>query len=147
MRPRAWWILALFAVTLIVFGLGDVANGVAADPGITIALSGLTPEEVLAREPIAYGLYDFASRSGGLVLAVLGVVLAAIVAKPYRDGQPWAWWLLWVFPAWAVLVPLTYLVHGTAANQPPAPPMVSGPIIAILAAAALVADRRRFRAA
>jgi hypothetical protein len=42
------------------------------------------------------------------------------------------------------LVPIQFLVFGTAAGQPPAPPMVSGPIVALLAAGILLVDRQRF---
>jgi hypothetical protein len=144
-RRRAWWILAVFAVTLVLFGATDLASGVTADPAIAQALAGRTPAQVQAEDPIGYRLYDFASRSGGQLLIVLGIVLAAIIAIPYRGGQRWAWRLLWILPIWAATVPLLYLAFGTAPNQPPAPPMISGPIIAALAAAALLVDRERFR--
>jgi hypothetical protein len=144
-RERAWWILAFFAVTLAVFGATDLASGVTADPAITQVLAGRTPAEVQAEDPTGYRLYDFVSRSGGQLLIVMGTVLAAIIVVPYRGGQRWAWRLLWILPIWAATVPLLYLAFGTAPNQPPAPPMISGPIIAVLAAATLLVDRGRFR--
>lgn len=143
-RSRAWWILGFFALTLVLFGATDLAGGVTSDPGITEAIAGRTPAEVLAAEPTGYRLYDFATRSLGLGLLVLGSVLVAIVLVPYRAGERWAWAVLWILPAWSLAVPLLYVAFGTAPNSPPAPPMVSGPIIALLAAAALVVDRRRF---
>jgi hypothetical protein len=69
----------------------------------------------------------------------------AVIAVPYRAGQPWAWRVLWLLPAWAILVPFQYLAFGTAAEHPPAPPTISGPFVAVVAAAALLADRGRFR--
>ena len=123
MRRRAWWILAFFTVTLVVFGLGDVANGVQADPGITLAISGLSPDEVRAAEPTAFRLYDYATRSAGIVLTVLGLVLSAIVAGPYRQGQRWAWNTMWLLPAWAILAVLTFIAEGRrgirARRRPP----------------------------
>jgi len=40
-----------------------------------------------------------------------------------------------------------HVSFGLAPDVPPAPPMISGPIVAVLAAVVLVVDRRRFREA
>lgn len=144
LRARAWWVLAFFAVTLVLFGATDLAAGVSADPAITVAIAGRTPAEVEADDPTGYRLYDFAARNLGLGLVVMGTLLTAIVLIPYRAGQRWAWRLVWVLPAWAAVVPLQYLAFGLAPDQPPAPPMISGPIIAAVASVALLIDRRRF---
>ena len=129
---------------LVVFGFGDVLGGALADPAITQTISGRSPTEVQAAEPTAYRLYDFVTRSGGVNLVLIGILLAVIVAIPYRGGQRWVWWAMWILPAWAALVPIQFLVFGTAAGQPPAPPMVSGPIVALVAAGVLLVDRQRF---
>jgi hypothetical protein len=60
-----------------------------------------------------------------------------------RRNQRWAWWTMWVLPAWAVGVPILYLVAGVEPDQPPPPPMVSGPILAVLSAAALLVSAPR----
>lgn len=143
-RGRAWWVPAFFAAMIVIFGVGDALVGVAADPAITVTLSGLPLAAVQAQDPIGYRLFDFAARSGGVNLALLGILLGVLVAVPYRAGQPWAWRTLWVLPVWAAFVPVAYLVAGTAPGQPPAPPMISGPIVAVLSGAALLVDRRRF---
>ena len=144
LRGRAWWVLAFFAAMIVVFGVGDALVGVAADPAITVTLSGLPLAEVQAQDPIGYRLFDFAARSGGMNLALLGLLLGVLIAVPYRAGQRWAWWTLWALPVWAALVPVAYVVFGTAPGQPPAPPMISGPIVAVVAALALLLDRQRF---
>jgi hypothetical protein len=146
-RRRGWWVLAFFAATLVVFGVGDVLGGVLADPAITLTLSGLSPAEVQATDPTAYRLYDFVSRSGGANLVLIGILLTVVVAIPYRGGQRWAWWAMWILPAWAALVPVQFLAFGLAPGQPPAPPMVSGPIFAVIAAGVLLVDRQRFAGA
>lgn len=143
-RRLGWWVLAFFAVTLVVFGVGDVLGGVLADRAITQTLSGRSPADIQASEPTAYRLYDFVTRSGGANLVLIGILLAVIVVIPYRGGQRWAWWAMWILPTWAALVPIQYLMFGTAAGQPPAPPMVSGPIVAVIAAGVLLIDRQRF---
>lgn len=144
MRSRAWWLPAGVAALLVAFGVGDVLGGVVVDPGITIVLSGRTPAEVQLEDPIGYRLFDFATRGLGLNLLIVGLLLLVIVAIPYRAGQRWAWRTMWILPAWSLAVPLLYLAMGTAADQPPAPPMTFGPILGALVAAALLVDRPRF---
>ena len=144
-RRRAWWFLVFVAVVLVVFGIVDMATGAQADPGISLAIAGASPDEVRSVDPLGYRLFDFATRALGLALVVLGLLLCAVLLGPYRRGQPWAWAAAWLLPAWAIAVPLLYLVFGTMPGQPPAPPMVSGPVFAILAAVVLLLDRGRFR--
>jgi hypothetical protein len=137
--------VAAIAVTLAVFGATDIWLGAKADPGISLAVTGKDPAVLEAAQPDAYRMFDFLTRSQGLALCMFGLVLLAVVLVPYRSGQRWAWRVLWILPAWAIVVPFLYLTFGTAAEQPPAPPMISGPILAVVAAAALLFDRGRFR--
>ena len=143
-RRRAWWFLVFVAVVLVVFGIVDMVSGAQADPGISLAIAGASPDEVRSVDPLGYRLFDFATRGLGLALVVLGLLFGAVLLGPYRRGRPWAWAAAWLLPAWAIAVPLLYLAFGTTPGQPPAPPMVSGPIIAIVAAAVLLSDRGRF---
>jgi hypothetical protein len=143
-RTRAWWVFVPFGVMFGLFGVTDLLAGVLSDPGITVAISGMSPAEVQAVDPVGYRLFDFATRTLGLSLIVIGLLVTTIALIPYRAGQRWAWAVMWWLPAWGVCVPLFYLAFGVAPGAPPAPPMVSGPIIAALAAATLLADRRRF---
>ena len=144
-RRRAWWFLVFVPVVLVVFGVVDILSGAQADPGISQAIAGASPDEVRSVDPLGYRLFDFATRALGLALVILGLLFCVILLGPYRRGRPWAWTAAWLLPAWAIAVPLLYLAFGTEPGQPPAPPMVSGPIIAILASAALLLDRDRFR--
>jgi len=144
-RRRAWWFLVFVPVVLVVFGVVDILSGAQADPGISQAIAGASPDEVRSVDPLGYRLFDFATRALGLALVILGLLFCVILLGPYRGGRPWAWTAAWLLPAWAIAVPLLYLAFGTEPGQPPAPPMVSGPIIAILASAALLLDRDRFR--
>ena len=143
-RRRAWWFLVFVAAVLVIFGVVDMLSGPEADPGISLAIAGASPDEVRSAEPLGYRLFDFATRALGLALVILGLLLLAVLLGPYRRGEPWAWKATWLLPAWAALVPVLYLAFGTAPGQPPAPPMVSGPLIATLAAVVLLLDRDRF---
>ena len=144
-RRRAWWALAAIAVTLVVFGATDVGLGAKADPGISLAVVGMDPATLEAAQPDAYRMFDFVTRSQGIVLVMFGSLVLAVTVVPYRAAQPWAWRVLWLLPAWAIAVPFLYLAFGTAPGQPPAPPMISGPLVAVVSAAALLIDRGRFR--
>lgn len=144
-RRRAWWFLVFVAVVLIVFGIVDMVSGAQADPGISQAIAGASPDDVRSVDPLGYRLFDFATRALGLALVVLGLLFCVILLGPYARGRPWAWAAAWLLPAWAIAVPLLYLTFGTMPGQPPAPPMISGPVIAIVAAAVLLLDRGRFR--
>ena len=144
MRDRAWWLLVGIAAMLVAFGVGDVFVGATADPGIARAVAGVDPEGLRSASPEGFRLYDFATRGLGLALTLFGLLYLVVLLRPYRSGEAWAWAAAWLLPGWAIVVPVLYLAYGTQPDQPPAPPMISGPIIALLAAAVLVVDRRRF---
>jgi len=132
------------AAILALFGIGDVVGGVTVDPGISLAIVGLSPGEIEAQGASAYRMWDYATRSAGITLAIVGVLMMVITAIPYRAGARWAWRVMWVLPLWAISVPVMYLAFGIAPGQPPAPPMISGPILAAIATLVLIADRARF---
>lgn len=144
MRDRAWWLLIVIAALLVVFGIGDVLVGATADPGIALAIAGVAPEALRAASPEGFRLFDFATRGLGLALTLFGLILLVVLLRPYRRGESWAWAAVWLLPAWAVAVAILYLAYGTRPDQPPAPPMISGPIVAVLAGLVLILDRRRF---
>jgi hypothetical protein len=124
--------------------VGDVIVGATADPGIALAVAGIDPEALRAASAEGFRMYDFATRGLGLALTLFALLYLTVLLRPYRSGERWAWAAAWLLPAWAIVVPVLYVGYGTQADQPPAPPMVSGPIVAVLAAVALLVDRRRF---
>ena len=83
---------------LALFGITDVLGGAAADPGIALGLSGLPLAEIQAQDPVAYRLFDFATRTQGVLLVVTGVLMTAILLIPYRAGHRWAWRVMWNSP-------------------------------------------------
>jgi hypothetical protein len=141
LRRHVWWGLLAVSVSFVLFGATDIASGAAADALIPQALTGKTIQQLEAESADAYGMFDFGVRINGWSLVLLGVLLALIVLIPFRRGERWAWWALWVLPIWAAVVPVFFLVAGVQPDQPPAPPMVSGPIVAIMCAAILLVTR------
>ncbi len=118
---------------------------ISADPGITVAITGLTTDDLRTASPEGYRVADFMVRTQGVTLAAFGLLLAIVLVWRYRGGQRWAWKAAFILPIWAASVPIVYLAFGLAPAVPPAPPMISGPIFAVLSAAVLVVDRLRFR--
>lgn len=144
LRRRAWWYLVALSVLIALFGVGDLIGGVTVDPGITLGLTGLTPAELGAQSAAGYRAFDFTTRTQGVSLVVMGVVLTAILLIPYRAGRRWAWNTMWILPAWTVASVILYVGFGVAPGQPPPPPMVSGPLLGAIAVVVLLLDRRRF---
>jgi hypothetical protein len=137
LERHAWWGLLLMAATLIAFGVSDMFVGAPADPGIALGLSGMTLAELEAESAAAYRLFDIFTRFNGWTMVGFGVSMSAVLVFGFRRGKRWAWWASWALPAWAAGVFVFYIVAGTDASQPPPPPMVSGPILAIVAGAIL----------
>ena len=144
LERHAWWGLLLMTVTMVGFGVGDVLTGPAADRGIPLGLTGMTLEELQADGPPSYRLFDFFTRLNGFSLLLAGLFGAAILLFAFRSDQRWAWWTMWLLPLWAVGAAAFYLVAGVHADQPPPPPLVSGPIFALVAAFILLVSAPRF---
>jgi hypothetical protein len=144
LERHAWWGLLVIAVTLVVFGVTDIVAGASADPAIAQALSGMTLDELEAEGPEAYRLFDFLTRVNGWSLVLAGGLATAILVSAFRRGSRWAWGAMWLLPAWAAGVPVFYLVAGLAEGAPLPPPMISGPIVALVAVGVLIVTSGRF---
>lgn len=144
LQRHAWWGLLIITLTMISFGVTDVLVGPAADRGIPLALTGMTLEELEADGSASYRLFDFFTRANGYSLLMIGLFGTAILLFAFRRNLRWAWWTMWLLPAWAAGVAVFYLIAGVESDQPPPPPMVSGPILAVLAAAILLVSAPRF---
>jgi hypothetical protein len=144
LERHSWWGLLAIAVVFVLFGVTDIAGGAAADVGIPLGLTGMTLEELQADGPAAYRLFDFLSRINGWTLALSGSLMAAVLWFGFRRSQRWAWWTMWLLPIWSLGVPIFYIVAGTDPAQPPPPPMVSGPIVAVVAGLILLVSAPRF---
>ncbi len=141
---HAWWGLLATAVLITVFGVTDVMSGAEADRAIPLGLTGMTIEELEAEGPTAYRLFDVFTRVNGMGLVLIGLLFAAVLLFAFRQNQRWAWWTMWLLPVWAASILVFYLVVGVQPDQPPPPPMVSGPILAVFCAAILLVSAPRF---
>jgi hypothetical protein len=141
LQRNAWWGLIAMAAIIVLFGVTDVISGVAADPLIPLGLTGLTLAQLEAESANAYRLLDFVARAGGANLVVIGLLMMGILVFAFRRGELWAWWAMWTLPAWAASAFMLNLAYGVAPGQAPPPPMISGPIFAVVAAAILLVSR------
>jgi hypothetical protein len=144
LERHAWWGLLVFAVVIVIFGVTDLAAGPAADVGIPLGLTGMTPAQLEAESAAAYRLFDISTRANGWSLAIMGLMASTILVFAFRKDRPWAWWAMWLLPIWSAGVFVFYIVAGIRADQPPPPPMISGPILAILSTAILLVSAPRF---
>ena len=144
MERHAWWGLAFMTVVIVIFGVTDVLAGASADVAIPMSLTGMTLAELESDSAAAYRLFDFFTRVNGFSLVLLGLLATAVLVFAYRRHRRWAWWTMWLLPVWAGAGALFYVVAGLAPGQPPPPPMLSGPIFAVLAATILLVSARPF---
>jgi hypothetical protein len=141
---NAWWGLFATAVIIVVFGITDVFSGAAADPAIPLGLTGMTLDELEAESPTVFMLYDTYTRVNGVGGVLIGLLFSSVLWFGFRRNQRWAWWTMWLLPIWALGILAFYLVIGVQPDQPPPPPMISGPIIGVLCAAILLVSAPRF---
>jgi uncharacterized membrane protein HdeD (DUF308 family) len=144
LEQNGWWGLAFMTVVIALFGVTDMMAGASNDPAIPLSLTGLTLAELEAESAAGYRLVDLYTRGNGLTLVLGGLLATAVLVFAYRRHRRWAWWTMWLLPAWAASVPVFYLIVGLAPGQPPPPPMISGPIFALFAVAILLAGARPF---
>lgn len=96
---------------------------------------------------IAFGLSDlsiavtFVSRQLAVAILVIGILQTVVSATALRDGQRWAWLLMWIWPAYAVA---DLLVLTTRPGGPEVASIVYSASVALLAVLALGLSHRRY---
>ena len=92
--PRVSWVL-LTTVTLLPL------NGlyVWLIPGrVQTELTGRTWEQFAAQDAEVASIYAMDLALLGITWAAFGLLAAIISVVPYRQGDPWAWYALWLIP-------------------------------------------------
>lgn len=137
-------ILLFVSVVLVLFGVGDIRQGQDADPAIANAYIGKDWEQVKRDSPDEARMIDLHTRAGGLHLVVMGLLAGLVTWMSFRKGERWAWFALWLLPAWSVAVSLMHFLSERKPDFPPPPPMISGPIFAGILVLALGLSAQRF---
>ena len=144
LQRSAWWLLLTMTVLVAVIGLNPVISGINEDASVPLGITGLSASELQVESAQGYRLIDFGVRSGGLDLIMIGALLSTVLVFGFRHNRRWAWWAMWSLPIWAASVFALNLAFGVAPGQAPPSPMISGPIVAVLAAALLLVSAPRF---
>ena len=96
--PASWIILAVVATLTILSGLWVGLTPV----GSQTELSGRTWEEFAAADPDVASIYAMDLVLLGIALTAFAILGTIVTLIPYRRGERWAWFSLWLIP----------LVHG-----------------------------------
>lgn len=97
----AWVLLVLVALFMTLAALSYIAFGLQAVPDYELAL----PEGRVSTVSLLEGgpeqltpIFQNTLMELGIMEAALGILAIAVAAVPYRRGQRWAWYALWVLP-------------------------------------------------
>lgn len=144
-RRAVPWALVVLSGLFAILGLGDVFAGITFEPTTALAITGKTIDEIRAESAAAYTVIDYNYRGGGLTLTMFATLMTIVLAIPYRRAERWAYWAAWLLPVWAAALFVLAVVHGTAPSQAISAVAWSGIGLAIVTAAMLLVDFRRFR--
>lgn len=143
-----WIVFLVLSLILTLFGLGDIFTGGStfeSGEGPTLqGISGMTWQELASTSPNAANMIDYLVRAGGAHLFVFGLLSLIVAVTAFRRGDRWAWYAMWLWPLWLVLIIVILL---TAYKQPGPgipPPLISGSIFMGLAVLTLLLSYRKF---
>jgi hypothetical protein len=142
---HSWKVLFVISVLVGLFGIGDIVQGMSADPAIANSITGIPWEELRVSSPKIASLIDLQVRSGGSQLVALSLLSIAICLTGYRRGERWAWYALWAWPLFTVLALITFLTANRQPDFPPPPPLLSAPVFLVVSVLALLLPYRRFQ--
>ncbi|MEZ4669421.1 MAG: hypothetical protein R3E39_16060 [Anaerolineae bacterium] len=116
---HSWKALLVMSIIMLIFGAGDIIQGVSADPAIAKSMTGIEWDTLQRSNPAIAYFIDVQVRLGGTQLTILAVLSIVICLVGYRRGSRWAWYALWT---WPLLMVMIFLVFATANRQPEFPP-------------------------
>jgi hypothetical protein len=97
----AWIALALLGVLELLFSLSLAIQGPAAVDNSNLELQGAVWSDIAPQSSEA-GLIDYFARSWGAAEAFVAATIVVIAAIPFRRGQRWSWYFLWLVPVLAL---------------------------------------------
>lgn len=94
----------IFGISALLFGLSvsDFPVGLPGGPDSVSSTTGVTWDEVVSEQATAMTLLRGISRVAGLAFLGFGLLVIAVAIVPFRRGERWAWFVLWVVPAFMV---------------------------------------------
>ena len=106
-EKHAWIILFALGILGLIGGLAIIFTGSGQlDAAIIRNLTGMTWEEIVTGSPGIASLISYLQRTIGVSALSGSILLVAIAAIPYRKGERWSWYVLWM--------PVSIWIAGTA---------------------------------
>jgi hypothetical protein len=141
---HSWKVLLGTNIIFALFGLGDIIQGMNADPAIANSLTGVAWEEIRRSNPALANLIDLQVRSGGAQLFTLASLSVLVCVLGYRRGARWSWYAMWLWPLLMVFIFLVFVTADRQPDIPPPPPMISAPVFFIIFVLGLLLPYRKF---
>ena len=87
---HSWKVFLVISIILGLFGIGDIMQGMTADPAIANSITGVAWEELRMSSPEVANLIDLQVRSGGAQLVTLSILSIMVCLRGYRRGEQWS---------------------------------------------------------
>jgi hypothetical protein len=97
MAKHAWFIFFALGVGSVLAAFIEL-SGRPPDPPSPEGTTGLSLDEIGERIPGMSTYVDSLARQLGNFMLAMGVLLASVAAGPFRRGERWAWYVMWVMP-------------------------------------------------
>lgn len=78
------------------------ALGINTDPALAESIVGMPIDDLKDSNPMAFDLYNFYFKGGGLSDLGFAFFLTVISVTAYRRGEKWAWYAFWFVPAFFI---------------------------------------------
>jgi len=98
----AWTVFFVLGFLAAFASIGQLL-GMSPNPPSPEVTTGLTMDQIAARVP---GILDYIAsidRQLGNFMLGFGVLTMGIAAVPFRRGEGWAWYVLWIWPVFLVI--------------------------------------------
>jgi hypothetical protein len=143
-QRHSWKVLLVISAIIGIFGIGDIIQGMNADPGIANSMTGIAWQDLQTSSPAIANLVDLQVRSGGSTLVALSILSIAICLTAYRRGEQWSWYAFWSYPLLMLLIFIIFLTANRQPDYPPPPPLLSAPIFFVISVLVLLLSYRKF---
>ena len=143
-QRNAWIVFLIVAGIFTLFGVGDVIQGMDADPAIAESITGVDWEDLQKTSPSIANLIDLMVRAQGSSITVLSILSIAITVNAFRRSERWAWYALWIWPILNVAIFLSFFTADRQLGYAAPPPMLSAPVFFSITFLALVLSYRKF---
>jgi len=138
-----WVVFLVLGVLEILFGVGDMIAGIENDPAILISVTGRTPAELKAQDPLIYTAMDHQQKLIGYNLLMTGLLVSVISLTAFRRGARWAWFTFWSIPVSMAFIAISqYIIRQPGESL--APPFYSGLLFAALTIVWLALSYRKY---